>query len=429
MDAVMRNLVRARSTDVPPGLVATVRTGRRTQQLLPRLREGDIAVIDHVDLDRATAQALVAAGVSAVVNAEPMVSGRFPNQGPQVLLDAGVLVVDSLGTDGFAAVRDGRRARLHEGRLSGLRGAADGAEEGPEDVADPVADPATDPSADPAAPARGRVVDQAVLDTDLERARAGMAAQLETLTHTTAELLRREEDLLLHDHGLPRLGTAVEGRPVVVVTASGTPAELAGLTAYLREQHPVLVGVGAGADLLRAAGHRPDVVVVDVAGAAGSGEPPRLPPVASLKGVRDVVVRCERGGGREALERLDRLGVRGVRLETGLGADDAALLLADAAGASLVVGVGLPGDLADLLDRRRTAPAGTHLVRLRLGDRLVDAAAVRRLYSGRVRPWHLLVVMLVGLLALAVAVAVTPVGHEWFVSADGWLSDVLGSVT
>jgi uncharacterized membrane-anchored protein len=221
MDAVMRISVRARTTDALPGLVGNARTDRRTQHLLPRLQAGDVAVLDHVDLDRTTAQALVSAGVAAVVNAEPMVSGRFPNQGPQVLLDAGVLVLDAVGAEGVAAVRDGRRVRLHGDALLAARatGGGDGTGAEPPDDAGLVL-------------ARGRVLDQSTLDADLERARSGMAAQLETLTHTTGELLRREQDLLLHGRGLPRLATAVEGRPVVVVTAaSESAARLAGMAA------------------------------------------------------------------------------------------------------------------------------------------------------------------------------------------------------
>jgi uncharacterized membrane-anchored protein len=408
MDAVMRMPVRARSTEALPGLVASARSDRRTPQLLPRLRAGDIAVVDHVDLDRATAQELVAAGVAAVVNAEPMVSGRFPNQGPQVLLDAGILVVDAIGADGFAAVRDGRRVRLNGPTL------LDATAPEPEDADRPAG----------GVLARGRVLDQAALDADLEQARSGLAAQLETLTHTTGELLRREQDLLLHGQGLPSLATRVAGRPAVIVTGGAeSAARLAGMAAYLREQHPVLIAVGDGLDVLRKAGLRPDVLVLDLPAGTRAGDAAGLPPAAQLRAVRDVVVRCERGGGRDVVDQLYRIGVRGLRIETSLAPEDAALLLADAAGATLVVGAGTGGDLTDLLDRRRGGLAGTHLVRLRLGERLVDAAAVQSLYSGRVRPWHLLLVMLVGLVALAAAIAVTPVGHEWFHSAGRQLSD------
>src|SRR3954469_8288899 len=111
--------LRTRPQTEAAGMVGTARTdrsrarGRRTTELLPRLRSGDIAVLDQVDLDGPTAEALVDAGVVAVVNRAPMISGRFPNRGPQLLVDAGIRMVDQAraldGRDLLAALSDGRR--------------------------------------------------------------------------------------------------------------------------------------------------------------------------------------------------------------------------------------------------------------------------------------------------------------------------------
>ncbi|GAA4363699.1 putative cytokinetic ring protein SteA [Nocardioides caricicola] len=367
---------RQRSAVGLPGLAGTARVERRTRQLLPRLRPGDVAVVEHVDLDRATAQALVDAGVVAVVNAAPMISGRYPNLGPQVLVDAGLLVVDGIGTAGLAAVSDGGTVRIHDGGVY---------------VGDELV-------------AQGREVDPGTVAAELDLARSGLASQLETLTHSSTEFLRREQDLLLHGRGVPRLATKVAGRPVVVVVdGQDAERELAAIRPFVREQHPVLIGVGAGADLLRAAGHRPDVIVVE-------GE---LPPAKALRAARDVVVRMDRGSHRDDLEQLERMGIRPLRFESAATPEDAGLIIADAADAAVIVGVGLHATLDDFLDRQRVGLASTYLTRLKVGHRLVDATAVPYLYSGRVRPWHLLLVMLAGLVALAAAVAVTPVGQEW----------------
>jgi uncharacterized membrane-anchored protein len=99
------------------------------------------------------------------------------------------------------------------------------------------------------------------------------------------------------------------------------------------------------------------------------------------------------------------------------------LLLAHAHGASVIVGVGLHATITDFLDRRRTGLASTYLTRLTVGDRLVDASAVAPLSSGRVRPRQVFLALLLGLLALAVAVGVTPVGQEWADTAIAWVSD------
>lgn len=373
---------RARARAAQPGLSGTARVDRRTEVLLPRLRPGDVAVLDHPALDRATAHRLVEAGVAAVVNSSPMVSGRYPNLGPEVLQGAGIAMVDSAGPELLQQLRDGTPVHVVEGRIH---------------AGDRLV-------------GTGRPVDRAVLDEDLARARLGMAAQLETFLHNGTELLRREEDLLLHGTGLPALSTPLADRPVVVATLGHDhAAERHALRVYLREQQPVVVAVGRAADAVRhRRGRRPQVVVVDGA------QPTDLPGAEALRGAQDVVVRAPRGTDCGAcLEGLDRLGVRPLLVRTDVTAEDVALLLAEAGGASLVIGVGMHARLEEFLDRQRSGLASTYLTRLRLGERLVDAAAVPYLYSGRVRPHHLVAVMLAGFAALAAAVGVTPVGQEW----------------
>jgi uncharacterized membrane-anchored protein len=387
--------VRTRPETHRPGVRGTARVERRAPALLPRLRPGDVAVLDHLDLDRAGAQALVDAEVAAVVNAAPMISGRYPNLGPEVLVQAGIPVVDRIGSDGFAAIGDGRAVRVHEGSVY-----VDG---------EPVA--------------TGRRLDAATVADELERARTGLLTQLETFTHNSTAFLRREQDLLLHGRGLPRLATKIAGRPVVVVVRGHEyEAELDRLRPYLREQHPVLVAVGSAADVLREAGLRADVIVVDADDEGG------LPATKALRAARDVVVRADRGAGRTAVEQLERLGLRPLPLESAATPEDAALVLADAAQPTIIVGVGMHATLDEFLDRQRSGLASTYLTRLKVGPRLVDAAAVPYLYSGRVRPHHLLLVMLAGLVALAAALSVTPVGHEWAHELASALSGLVDTV-
>lgn len=392
MGPVLRNAARQRAAAALPGLVGTARVERRTRALLSRLRPGDVAVVDEVDMDRATAQALVDAEVAAVVNAAPMISGRYPNLGPQVLVEAGVLLVDRVGTAALGTVGDGRTVRVHDGEVY---------------AGDTLV-------------ASGRAVDDETVTAELQQARSGLVTQLEAFTHSSTEFLRREQDLLLHGRGVPRLETRIEGRPVVVVVRGHEhERELEEIAPFLREQHPVLVAVGGAAEVLRAAGFRPDVVVVD-----GRAEDAELPSAKILKGATDVVVRLDRGSDRSQVESLERIGVRPRVLESGATPEDAALVLADAGGAAVIVGVGMHATLEEFLDRQRGGLASTYLTRLKVGPRLVDARAVPYLYSGRVRPWHLLLVMLAGLVALAAAVGVTPVGQDWLDSLTDSLTDL-----
>lgn len=379
---------RTRHATVAPGLVGTARVERRTQNLLSRLRPGDIAVLDHIDLDRATAQALVDAEVAAVVNAAPCISGRYPNLGPEVLTNAGVAILDR--TDAAFQIEDGTRIRIHE------------------DVVFAGEEPI----------AHGRELDADGVRRQLAQAREQMTVQLETLTHNSTEFLRREQDLLLHGRGLPGVGVPIEGRPVVVVVdGADVAAELRAIRRFVAEQRPVLVGVDRGADALVAAGLTPDVVVVDA-----HGDDRNRAKGSVLKSAREVVVRLERGAPMP-VETFERMGVRPQRLETSATAEDAALLLAHAHGASVIVGAGLHATITDFLDRQRAGLASTYLTRLTVGDLLVDASAVPTLYSGRVRPRHVFLVLLLGLVALAVAVSVTPVGQDWADAAITWVSD------
>ncbi len=340
-------------------------------------------------MDRSSAQALVDAGVVAVVDAAAIISGRYPNLGPRTLAESGVVIVDGIGAAGLGAITDGTELRIHEGALF-------------------VGDTEI---------ARGRVLDLDSIAVEMEKARSGLATQLAALTHNSAEFLRREQDLLLHGIGVPRLATRITGRPVLVVVRDyDYDTELAAVRPFVREQQPVVIAVGPAADALRQAGVRADVVVVDAE--------EDLPSAAVLRAARDVVVRVHQGSTPAILEQIERLGVRPAVMESAVAPGDAALVLADLADPTVIVAVGMRATVAELLDSQRPGVAGTFLTRLKVGPRLVDAAAVPHLYSGRVRPWHLMLVMLAGLVALTAAIAVTPVGQEWADSLGATLSDL-----
>ena len=381
-----------------PGTTGTVRVDRRTSTLVRRLRPGDIAVIDHLDLDRANAEALLDRRVVAVVNASPFISGRYPNLGPELLARSGVVLVDNVGADVFGMLHDGVEGRIHDGALY-VKGepVVSGTQLSAEDIA-----------------------------TMMEEARGGLSTQLQSFTHNTTEFLRREQDLLLHGQGAPELRTRLESRPVVVVVRGYDYREdLRRLKGYIREQRPVLIGVDGGADALLEAGHRPDIVVVGETGLAPGNRSADAGAVSdkALRGAGEVVLHSDRTGRAVGSDRLDRIGVRAHNFSASGTSADVALLLADLAGASLIVAVGTHATLTEFLDRHRSGLASTFLTRLRVGPKLVDAKAVPHLYSGRVRGWHLLAVLLAGVVALLVALAGTPVGQEWWDAVQAWLDD------
>jgi uncharacterized membrane-anchored protein len=397
--------LRTRLQTEAAGIVGTARAdrsrphGRRTTELLPRLCAGDIAVLDHLDLDGPTAEALVDAGVVAVLNRAAMISGRFPNRGPQILVDAGVVLVDQLTSASergpLETIPDGTRIRVVDGTVL-VEGSV---------------------------VARGRALTASDVAEQLSAARAGLGTQLHTLTHNSAEFLRREEALLLHGDGVPRLRTRLDGRPVVVVAhGPDDAAELRLLRRYLREVHPVVIAVAEGVEVARAAGLTPDVIVLD-------SRAEDIPPARTLRAARDVVVTEAPGGvrsGGAGTERFERVGVRRLPMQTTAAPADAALLLADATGAGPIIAVGIRGTLEEFLDGDRDGLGSGYMTRLKVGPRLVDARAVPMLYSGQLRARHAYLVLLVGLLAVAAAIASTQIGHQWALDLRDQLHDLLG---
>ena len=381
----MRLALRRRTDTGLPGVTGVARVDRRAEALLPRLRRGDIAVLDQVDLDRATADALVAAQVAGVVNASPCISGRYPTLGPEILVNAGVPVIDAVGTDVFRDVKDGTKVRLHEEMLY-----AGG-------------------SADPLAKGRPQTMESVA--AQLMEAKAGLSAQLEAFAADTMEYMKRERTLLLDGVGVPAVRTPLAGRHVLVVARGyDYRDDLVSLRHYIREFRPVLIGVDGGAEALVEAGYHPDLIVGD------------LNPVSDeiLRGGAEVVVRADQDGRAAALERVQDIGVDVISFPTSGSSEDVALLLADAHGAELVVTVGTHATLEEFLDRGRSGTASTFLVRLKLGGTLVDAKAASRLHRSRISAGALLLLVFVTLVAVGVILALAADGRAWTAMVAGW---------
>jgi uncharacterized membrane-anchored protein len=369
----MSGLLRRSRTELP-GLSGIARVDRRTDALLRRLKPGDIAVLDQVDLDHATAHALIAAGAAGVVNAAPSISGRFPNLGPELLVAAGIALIDRVGPDVLDTIKDGSRIRLHGGAVhAGDVQLAEGVEQTPESIADAMVE-----------------------------AKSGLAHQLEAFAANTIEFMRRERSMLLDGIGVPELEVQLSDRQVLVVAAGfNHEAELKSLKGYIREYRPVLVGVGAGADALRAGGYTPDLIV---------GDPAEISNEALTSGA-DVVVPAFADGHAPGLHRVQDLGAGAVTFPSSANPEDLALLLAAHHGAALVVTVGLSATMAEFLDRGRSGSnASTFLTRLQVGGQLVDARTIALLYRSRLSIGAILLMLGAVLVAVVAALLVSDAG-------------------
>ena len=368
-----------------PGLSGIARVDRHTSGLLRRIKAGEIAVLDQIDLDRATADSLVATGVAAVVNASVSISGRFPNLGPEVLVAAGIPLVDGVGAEILHTIKDGSKVRLLDGvlYLGELR-----VGQGVQQTADSVADA-------------------------LVEAKSGLTHQLEAFAANTTEFMRRERTLLLDGAGVPDVDVPLAGRQVLVVAAGyDHVADLARLRNYIREYKPVLIGVGAGADALLAAGHQPALIV---------GDPSEVSMEALTSGA-DVVVPAFADGHAPGLHRVQDLGTGAVTFPSSANPEDLALLLAGHHGASLVVTVGLSASMAEFLDRGRTGSnASTFLTRLQLGGTLVDGRVIAALYRSRVSFGAIVLMVAAALVAVGAALLVSDAGDAVLnMISQGW---------
>jgi thiamin pyrophosphokinase catalytic region protein len=356
----------------------------RTKKLTKRLRPGEIAVIDHTDLDRVSAEALVECQPVAVLNASPSVSGRYPNLGPGILLEAGIPLVDDLGPD-IMRLREGQEVTV-DGAQVIRKG---------EILAEGVAQ-------------TRQSVDEA-----MQAAKAGLALQLEAFAANTMEYMKAERDLLLNGVGMPDIDTSMNGRHVLVVVRGYSYKEdLAALRPYIREYKPVIIGVDGGADAVLEAGLKPQIIVGDMDSVSDK----------ALACGAEVVVHAYRDGRAPGLGRVQDLGVdHKVFAATGT-SEDIAMLMADEAGAELIVAVGTHATLLEFLDKGRAGMSSTFLTRLRVGSRLVDAKGVSRLYRTRISGWQLFLLALAGLVALVVALMATPAGQT-FLGLSGAVGD------
>jgi len=365
---------RSRPDDLP-GVTGPARMDRRTKNLSKRLCPGDIAIIDHVDLDRVSADALIRRHVAAVVNVATSISGRYPNHGPQLLLEAGIPLVDDAGPDLFAKVREWAIVRLNGETLYA----------GEEVIA------------------KGRLQTTESVAAAMAEAKASVATQLQAFVANTLEYMTREGDLLVDGITAPELRTRIENRHVLVVVRGYHHREdLATLRSYIREFKPLMIGVDGGADALLEAGYRPHIIVGDMDSVSDAG----------LQCGAELVVHAYPDGQAPGLERVQRLGLPAVLLPGPGTSEDIALLMADEKGASLIVAVGTHFSLDEFLDKDRPGSSSTILTRLRVGGgKLVDAKGVSRLYRPRVSGWALMVLVLAAGATILVAMAVSPAGQ------------------
>ncbi len=350
----------------------TARVSRRTKALVTRLTSGDIAIIDHEDLDRVAAETLVAAQPVAVVNAAESMTGRYPNVGPLLLTVAGIPVVDGAGPE-VMALDEGAIVTIDGGRIL-----VDGAEV-----------------------ATGTRQTTEAFEERISVAKSTMGAELERFAENTLSYIRAEGHLLVDEPEVPEVpGLDFRGRHVlIVVRGIDYKEDLAILrrSGYLAEQRPLLVGVDGGADALLEIGQKPDLIIGDFDSVSEK----------ALRCGARLVVHGYRDGRAPGSQRLEELGLDYEVYGSEGTSEDIAMLLAYEKGCELIVAVGTHNSMVEFLDKGRAGMASTFLVRLKVGPMLVDAKGVSRLYKSTVRTRDLLAMVLAAVFTMVVIIMVS----------------------
>jgi uncharacterized membrane-anchored protein len=355
----------------------TARLGKRSKDLVKRLDATDVAVIDHLNLDRIAAEELVKCGVRGVVNASRSSDGSYPNVGPLTLVRAGVPLIDVSDPDLFDKLSDGDSIALEGGSIR--RGSQ--------------------------VVATGRLLEADELARELDEQRRRIDRALHDFTENTMAHIREEGELLSGTIDFPDTRTVFrDEHALIVVRGPDHEKDLRALRAYIRDVRPVLVGVDGGADAIVREGLRPDMILGDMDSATER----------TLRTGAELVVHAYPDGRAPGAERLRELGLDHLVVPAAGTSEDVAMLLASEKGASLIVSVGAHFNLTEFLDKQRSGMSSTFLTRLRVGETLVDAKGVSRLYNPGLGLTQMGLFLAVGAFLLAVVVLATPALHELF---------------
>ncbi len=346
---------------------AVARIDKRTKNIVKRLRPGEVAVIDHTDIDKVSAESLIECRPAFVVNAACSITGNYPNLGPLMLVASGINILDETGQRVFECIKEGDIVELF-GNAIFLNGEL---------------------------VSRGTLLTLEEIELRIDDSKARLGKHLGDFAANTMELLEAEKEILLETVELPHITMKFKGRQtLIVVRGSDYKRDLKALRTYIREMKPVLVGVDGGADALLEMGYKPDMVVGDMDSVSDK----------SLGCGAELVVHGYSDGGAPGKSRLDDMELPSTVFHYPGTSEDIAMLIAYEKGSELIAMVGGHNNLIEFLDKDRKGMASTFLVRLRVGATLVDAKGISQLYQTRIKAWHLVMMVIAALIVIAIVI-------------------------
>lgn len=357
-------------------LTGKVRLGLKTKKLVKSLKPGEIAVIFHRDIDQLAAESLITAKVKAIINAYPSISGKYPNLGPERLLEAKIPIVDGVGKDIFDKLEDGDEVFISDGHIK----------------------------KDKKELARGNVLTSFKVDQKLKEARANLEGELNKFIDNTLEYAKREKGLILGLNS-PEIDTDLAGKDaLIVVRGKEYREDLEAVVSYIREVKPVLIGVDGGADALLEYGFKPHIIIGDMDSVSDN----------VLACGAEIIVHAYPDGKAPGMKKVKELDLEAKKFPAPGTSEDIALLLACEKGAELIVAVGTHTTMVDFLEKGRPGMASTFLARLKVGSKLVDAKGVNKLYQSRIKAKYLAQLIVAALVPIIIVITVSPQLQQLF---------------
>lgn len=330
-----------------------IKKDTKTKKLINRLRPGDIALISHRDLDEVAAISLMESKVKCVLNADKTISGRYNNQGPNVLLKAGIPIFELIEKSLFNDIQEGQTLKIIEDKIvfkNKIIGSC-------------------------------RLLDENNIKLLLQIGLKNTEKELKKFIDNTLEYANREKNLILDNITIPNTKVNISKRhALVVVRGKDYKKDLSSIKSYIKEKRPVLIGVDGGGDALLDFGYIPDIVVGDMDSISDK----------CLKLAKEIIVHAYCNGESPGLNRVKNLGLKSTIFPYPGTSEDIALLIPYSNSADLIVAVGTHNNMIDFLEKGRKGMASTFLVRLKVGSKLIDAKGVNELYKSRLKLKYIL---------------------------------------
>jgi uncharacterized membrane-anchored protein len=352
-------------------ITGTIKMDKRTKNLVKRLNPGEIAIIDHRDIDEVAAESLVEKKVLAVINADKSISGRYPNMGPSILCEAGIPIIDDVGKDIFVLLKENDKITIIDNEIY----------------------------KDGVFIKSGKLLTKDVINYKLQESRENIGVELDKFIENTLEYAKKEKYFILGGVELPNTKTRFKNRhALVVVRGKDYKEDLFTIKQYINDVKPILIGVDGGADALLEFGLIPDIVIGDMDSVSDE----------ALKKAKEIIVHAYPDGRAPGLERVTALGLKAEIFKAPGTSEDIAMLLAFEKGADLIVAVGTHSSMIDFLEKGRKGMSSTFLVRLKVGEKLIDAKGVNKLYRETFKISYIFSIILAALIPLGVIAYFSP---------------------